>query len=304
MKNIIFFLFSFFLLGCKAESAAENNAINALNTEAKQELSADEMGRSLKNALNTEAKQELSADEMGRSLKKMQYIEKLADRSTKLHKYCWSNVEELGGCFIASSMMIVGYNGSQNLLAYFHKVAAQAENSGIVYRLKVQDMTTNKILLDKKFSYTIDSEGYEKSYEKLNNIEIAYQMNGSEIQKVLEKFLMRPAEFSFEYLPYVKETAKINIGFSVTKASIAFGVNPPEDVTTLKNLVIKQGNKLFFKQNYSGGSFCPDCIYPFFLLEPLVQINLPSNQKVLVLGLLAYDVLSPNTLFFQLIGIP
>ena len=284
MKKIFLLVFSIFLLSCRAETIIENKPTKALLIETKQELTS---------IANT-----------GSSLEKMQYIEKLADQSPKFHKYCWNNAEDLGGCFIASSMMMVGYNNSQNVLAYFHKVAAQAEDSGIVYRLKVQDLTTNKILLDKKFSYSSELEGYEKNYKKLDDIEAVYNLNSSQIKKDLENFLVEPTLFTFQYVPYVKEVAKISIGFSVTQVSATFGVNPPQKVMALKNLVIKEQNKLLFKQNYSGGSFCTECVYPFFLLEPLVQIELPSKQKILVFGLLAYDVLSPNTLFFQVVGIP
>ena len=92
----IFFVFSIIFLSCRAETIIENKPTKALLIETKQELTS---------IANT-----------GSSLEKMQYIEKLADQSPKFHKYCWNNAEDLGGCFIASSMMMVGYNNSQNVL--------------------------------------------------------------------------------------------------------------------------------------------------------------------------------------------
>ena len=236
------------------------------------------------------------------SLKKMTYIEDLANKSNKFHSYCWSDYKELDGCFRASSIMFVGYDQSNNILAYLNKIEAQAEDSGIVYRLKIQNLTTNEILLDQKFYYDEDSKKYEN--KKINNIELFYKYKKIDIVRILQKFNVQYSIFSFKYLPYNKNYQSIFLGFSTTQSLATFGYNEPQKVLSLNKLIIKKNNKLIYKQNYSKGQFCSECIYPFFLLEPLTIIELGSTgKKLLVIDLLAYDFHSPNTLFFQLIEI-
>ena len=236
------------------------------------------------------------------SLKKLNYLEKLANESEKFHKYCWYNLEELNGCFRASSIMIIGYNQSRNTLAYLQKVQAQVEDAGNIYRLKIQDLNSNKLLLDKKYFYSVDSKEYEDA--KLQNIEYFYNKNKNEISKILQINNISPSSFSFNYIPYKKNDSSVLIGFSTTQSLVQFGYDKPIKVTALNNLVLKKSNKLFFKQNYTGKNFCQECTYPFFLLDPLTIIELkPSSKKILVIGLIAYDFHSPNSLFFQLIGI-
>ena len=88
------------------------------------------------------------------------------------------------------------------------------------------------------------------------------------------------------------------------KVLSSFGYDKPQKVESLNNLVIKKKDKLFFKQNYTYGNFCKECTSPFFLLDPLTIIEIGSTgQKILIVGLLAYSFHSPNTLFFQMIGI-
>lgn len=236
------------------------------------------------------------------SLKKLSYLEDLANKSEKFHSYCWNNQKELGGCFRTSSIMIIGYNQNRNTLAYLHKVQAQAENAGNIYRLKIQDLNSNKLLLDKKFFYSVDSKEYEDS--KFQDIEYFYKRNKEQIYKNLAKNNISPSNFSFNYIPYKKSDPSFFLGFSTTQSLAAFGYENPIKVTALNNLVLKKSNKVFFKQNYTGKNFCQECTYPFFLLEPLTIIELKQNKKkILVIGLIAYDFHSPNSLFFQLIGI-
>lgn len=236
------------------------------------------------------------------SLKKLSYLEDLANKSGKFHDYCWENQKELGGCFRASSIMILGYNQNKNTLAYLHKVQAQAEDAGNIYRLKIQDLNSNKLLLDKKYFYSVDSKEYEDV--KLQDIEYFYKKNKSEIYSILIKNNVSPSSFSFNYVPYKKSDESFSMGFSTTQSLATFGYEPPIKVTALNNLVLKKANKVFFKQNYTGKNFCQECTFPFFLLEPLTIIELKENKKrILVVGLVAYDFHSPNSLFFQLIGI-
>lgn len=236
------------------------------------------------------------------SLKKLNYLEELANKSEKFHKYCWDNPKELGGCFRASSIMIIGYNQSRNTLAYLHKVQAQAEDAGNIYRLKIQDLNSNKLLLDKKYFYSVDSKEYEDN--KLQNIEYFYNKNQTNIVELLKINNISPSIMSFKYIPFKKNDTSLFIGFSTTQSLAQFGYDKPMKVTALNNLVLKKSNKLLFKQNYTGKNFCKECTYPFFLLDPLTIIELkPSGKKILVVGLIAYDFHSPNSLFFQLIGI-
>lgn len=239
---------------------------------------------------------------VGKSLEKLKYVESLANKSNKFHEYCWSNYNELDGCFRMSSIMLVGYDSNKKRLAYLQKVEAQAEDAGNIYRLKVQSLNDNKILLNKKFHYNVDSSEYEDV--RLFDIEYFYKNKENEIKTILREYDIQSSVFSFKYLPYSKNGNSFSLGFSTTKKMVEFGYNPPKEVIVLNNLIIKKKNKLFFKQNYSNNSFCNECIYPFFLLEPLSVIELgASGQRVLVVGLLAYDFHGPNTLFFQLIGI-
>ena len=148
----------------------------------------------------------------------------------------------------------------------------------------------------------VDSKEYEDA--KLQNIEYFYNKNKNEISKILQINNISPSSFSFNYIPYKKNDSSLLIGFSTTQSLVQFGYDKPIKVTALNNLVLKKSNKLFFKQNYTGKNFCQECTYPFFLLDPLTIIELkPSSKKMLVIGLIAYDFHSPNSLFFQLIGI-
>ena len=246
--------------------------------------------------------QPLNKDHIGRNLEKIGYIESLANKSKKFKDYCWYDYVDLGDCFRSSSMMIVGYSKKKNILAYLQKVPAQEEDSSNIYRLKVHNLNNNVMMMDKKFKYKVDSKEYED--KRLLNIEYFYGKNKSEIGILLKDFDISITSFTFNYLPYDKKDPSFFLGFSTKENLVKFGFENPIKVKILKNLVIKKSNKLIFKQNYSDKEFCRECIYPFFLLEPLTVIELDGgNQKVLIVGLLAYDFHSPNTLFFQLIGI-
>lgn len=103
--------------------------------------------------------------------------------------------------------MFVGYDQSNNILAYLNKIEAQAEDSGIVYRLKIQNLTTNEILLDQKFYYDEDSKKYEN--KKINNIELFYKYKKIDIVRILQKFNVQSSIFSFKYLSYNKNDQSI-----------------------------------------------------------------------------------------------
>lgn len=246
--------------------------------------------------------QPLSEVYLGRNLERIKYIENLANKSKKFQDYCWHDYVELGGCFRPSSMMIIGYNHKKNILAYLQQVPAQEEVSGNIYRLKIQNLNSNVIMMDEKFEYKVDSKEYEN--KRLLNIDYFYDENKEEITKLLKNFEISVVSFTFNYIPYDKKYFSFFLGFSTTENLVKFGFENPIKVKILKNLVIKKSDKLIFKQNYSDKKICSECVYPFFLLEPLVVIELDGmKQKILILGLLAYDFHSPNTLFFQLIGI-
>ena len=104
---------------------------------------------------------------IGNSLERMNQIEDLANKSVKFLPYCWDNRKDLNGCFRVSSMMFVAYDQNNNNLAYLHLIEGQSEDSGLIYRLKIQNLSTNKIILDKKFYYEVDSKEYENKDLKL-----------------------------------------------------------------------------------------------------------------------------------------
>lgn len=239
---------------------------------------------------------------IGNSLERMNQIEDLANKSVKFLPYCWDNRKDLNGCFRVSSMMFVAYDQNNNNLAYLHLIEGQSEDSGLIYRLKIQNLSTNKIILDKKFYYEVDSKEYEN--KDLKNINYFYKYKESEIGSILEKYNLKPENFLFKYLPYYGNNSSLFFGFSTTKMWAKFGYDLPEKVLSLNNLIVKKNNILIFRQNYSKGSFCSECIYPFFLLEPLAIVELSkSGQRIIIFGLLAYDFHSPNTLFFQVVGV-
>jgi len=239
---------------------------------------------------------------VGNSLEKLNQIEDLANKSAKFLPYCWGNRKELNGCFRASSVMFIGYDKNDNNLAYLYLVEGQSEDSGLIYRLKIQNLSTNKILLDRKFFYEVDSKEYEN--KELKNINYFYRYKENEIRNIIKKYDLIPSVFSFKYLPYYDNNSSLFFGFSTIKTWVKFGYSPPEKILSLNNLIIKKNNNLIFKQNYSKGGFCPECIYPFFLLEPLTIVEISSSgQRIIIFGLLAYDFHSPNTLFFQVVGV-
>ena len=93
------------------------------------------------------------------------------------------------------------------VIIFWNKIEAQAEDSGIVYRLKIQNLTTNEILLDQKFYYDEDSKKYEN--KKINNIELFYKYKKIDIVRILQKFNVQSSIFSFKYLPYNKNDQSI-----------------------------------------------------------------------------------------------
>ena len=103
-------------------------------------------------------------------------------------------------------------------------------------------------------------------------------------------------------MPYIKDESLVFLGVSTVKKDVQFGYDSSK-VDILNNVIVKKNGKLIFKQNYSSGVFCKECIYPIFNIDPLTIIQLPNNKRVLVIALLSYDFHSPKTLQYQFIGI-
>ena len=246
--------------------------------------------------------QDISNNTLGHSLENMSYLENLSNQSVKFHQYCWDDPKSIGGCFLVSSILLVDYNEKNNNIAYLQKIEPQSEDSSLVYQLVIQNLKNNKIVLNRKFSYNVDSEEYAD--EEFKNINLFFKLKETDINNILKNYNLKSSNFSFRYLSYSENKFLFSLNFSTVKVLSSFGYDKPQKVESLNNLVIKKKDKLFFKQNYTYGNFCKECTSPFFLLDPLTIIEIGSTgQKILIVGLLAYSFHSPNTLFFQMIGI-
>lgn len=230
------------------------------------------------------------------SLKSMIKLDEFVNTSVKFKKYCWERPQEISGCFRNSSIMLLGYNN--NSFAYLYRIEPQSEDMGVIYKIKVQNFVTNQVLLDEKFLNVMESNYLNKDKDLIS----IYLKNKDQIVKKIQKYKISISKFSVKYIPYNNDNTFVFLGVSTVKKDVQFGYDYSK-VDILNNLIAKKSGKLIFKQNYSTGSFCKECVYPFFNMDPLVIIQLPNNKKLLAIALLSYDFHSPLTLQYQFIGI-